>query len=177
MTDDKRPEAEPSVPRVKVSDDLVRRLDEMGAPPTMATAAVYEAIASQPDLLRGWIELSWGMRMRSGAAQRLREIVIVRMGILVGAQFVRDAHERFARDAGVTDREIAALEDWRSSAEFNSAERAALALADGIHEVDTSDDVLDELARHFTPEERVELIITCGFYEMVPRVNNALRVG
>lgn len=177
MTEDTRAEVEPSVPRLAVPSDMVKRLTELGAPASMATAPVYEAMASQPDLLRGWIELSWGMRMRDGAAQRLREIVIVRMGILVGAQFVRDAHEEFARAAGVTEAEIEALSDWQSSTEFSNAERAALALADGMHGASVPDEVLADLARHFSPEERVELIVTCGFYEMVPRVNNALRVG
>jgi len=177
MTDELTSADESGGPRADVPPEMVDRLVELGAPASMARAPIYQTLASQPDLLRGWIELSWGMRMREGAARRLREIVIVRMGILVGSPFVREAHEGFAREAGVTEAEIAALVEWRASDEFTRSERAALALADEMHGVSVSDEVLAELDRHFSAEEKVELIVTCGFYEMVPRVNNAVRAG
>ena len=39
-----------------------------------------------------------------------------------------------------------------------------------------SDDVYATLARHFKPSEIIELALTAGFYAMVPRVLNALKV-
>jgi alkylhydroperoxidase family enzyme len=39
-----------------------------------------------------------------------------------------------------------------------------------------TDAVHDELARHFSEPERVELVLTAGFYAMVPRVLDACRV-
>ena len=39
------------------------------------------------------------------------------------------------------------------------------------------DDVHQELARHFSDQERVELMVTAGFHAMVPRVLDALRVA
>jgi alkylhydroperoxidase family enzyme len=38
------------------------------------------------------------------------------------------------------------------------------------------DAVHEALARHFSERERVELVLTAGFYAMVPRVLDALRV-
>ena len=170
------PKPAPSVPFAEIPQDVRERLVGAGATPEILEAPVYRALATQPDLLRGWVELSWSLGMRSGPRRRLRELVIVRMTLLQNARFEREAHERFARDADVTDAELADLADWRVSARFSAAERAALAFADAMHDGRVPDGTLAELERHYTPQERVELIVTCGFYVMVPRVNNALRV-
>lgn len=167
----------PVVPLTDVPEDIVARMLELGATEEMATVPVYRAMACQPDLLRGWIEMSWGLRTRMGSSRQIREIAIIRMSLHANAGLMRDAHEMFAREAGVPDDRIAAIPDWESSELFTDAERAVLALADGVHVNDISDQVHEELARHFSPEERVELIVTCAFYEMVPRVNLGLRVN
>jgi alkylhydroperoxidase family enzyme len=41
---------------------------------------------------------------------------------------------------------------------------------------DVSDADFAELAKHFSPSEIIELALTAGFYAMVPRVLNALKV-
>jgi len=39
-----------------------------------------------------------------------------------------------------------------------------------------TDAVHDQIAVHFSESERVELVLTAGFYAMVPRVLDACRV-
>jgi alkylhydroperoxidase family enzyme len=41
---------------------------------------------------------------------------------------------------------------------------------------DVSDAVYAELSKHFNSSEVIELALTAGFYAMVPRVLNALKV-
>jgi len=41
---------------------------------------------------------------------------------------------------------------------------------------DVSDEVFAGLTKHFTSSEVIELALTAGFYAMVPRVLNALKV-
>jgi len=81
-----------------------------------------------------------------------------------------------ARAAGVPEDKIQAIAAWQSSSVLEPVERAALMLADGMLTGNVTDAVHDELARHFTDAERVELILTAGFYSMVPRVLDACRV-
>lgn len=172
-------EVSASVPLVDIPPEIAESLLSAGAPATMLQAPIYRALAHQPDILKGWIGLSWGMRSKPVISPRVRELMIVRLAILQGegAAFVRHHHEGYLRDAGASDAEVGALVDWADSPEFSDAERAALALADGVHAGLVPDTALAELARHFEPDARVELIMTCGMYELVPRLNNALRVG
>ena len=51
-----------------------------------------------------------------------------------------------------------------------------LALTDAIIESRVTDDVIDELERHFNHAQRVELTVTAAFYAMVPRILEALKV-
>jgi 4-carboxymuconolactone decarboxylase len=41
---------------------------------------------------------------------------------------------------------------------------------------DVSDEVFADVKKHFNPSEIIELTLTAGFYAMVPRFLNALRV-
>ena len=69
---------EPSVGLVDLPDDAVALLESYGAPPAATKARLYRAIANQPDLLTGWIELAWRLRVRAKTPRRLRELMIIR---------------------------------------------------------------------------------------------------
>jgi alkylhydroperoxidase family enzyme len=85
-------------------------------------------------------------------------------------------HEEFALEHGVTQDELRALPDWRNSSLFSAEERAALALSEAMHVGTVPSEVLDDLRRLFSPAAQIELIVTCAFYNMVPRVIDALRL-
>jgi len=167
---------ETTVPLGTVPPNVASRLKELGAPPEIASVASYRSMSVQPDLLLPWVELSWRLRLHAVTPRRLRELVITRTTILQDADFERKAHEKFAREAGVTEQEIEALVDWQTADTFSEAERTALELSDAMHDGGVSDDLVKKLQDHFDPASLVELILTVGFYEMVPRVNDALRV-
>jgi alkylhydroperoxidase family enzyme len=81
-----------------------------------------------------------------------------------------------ARKAGVREAQIAALAAWRTSAEFDAREKAALQLAESVTSGRVSDEVYREAMRHFDHHDYVELAVTAGFYAMVARVLDAMAV-
>jgi alkylhydroperoxidase family enzyme len=102
--------------------------------------------------------------------------MILRSAQLHGASYQRHVHVRMAREAGVGANEIAALEDWRSSDRFDAPTRCVLAFTEEMVRGRVENETLEELAAHFSPSERIELMATAGFYCMVPRVLDALRL-
>ena len=102
--------------------------------------------------------------------------MILRGAQLEGSAYEWHQHRRWARQQGVPPEQIEDLFFWRESPRFSDAECAALALAEAMMHGDVSDDVYAALERHFAPSEIVELALTAGFYAMVPRVLNALKV-
>ncbi|MEA2982749.1 MAG: hypothetical protein QOF09_4572, partial [Alphaproteobacteria bacterium] len=73
--------------------------------------------------------------------------------------------------------ECEALKDWRASGKFSDSERAALAYVDSmIAGPEVSDPVFNELRKHYSEREVVELTVLVGTYLMHNRVFTALRV-
>lgn len=172
----RRDMAERTVPLTDVPEALVARLVDLGGPPGVALVESYQTLANQPNVLIGWMEMAWRLRNYGVTDRRLRELVILRCVGLADATVERRAHETFARELGVRQEELDAVSDWSSSSYFSPAERSALALADAMVAGDVPDEVLAELKSQFDPASRVELIVTIGFYIMLPRVNEALRI-
>jgi alkylhydroperoxidase family enzyme len=101
--------------------------------------------------------------------------------ILRGAQLMRSEYEwaqhlKMARKCGVREAQIAALAEWRTSAEFTPREKAALLLAEAVTQANVTDEVYAEVTRHFGHQDFVELALTAAFYAMVGRMLDAMRI-
>ena len=76
----------------------------------------------------------------------------------------------------MSETKIAALAGWRASKEFDARERAALALTEAVMACNVTDEIHAEVKKHFSDAEFVELSLTAGFYAMVSRILDAMRV-
>jgi AhpD family alkylhydroperoxidase len=140
---------------------------------------LYRMLANAPELLEAWIAFAWPLRNDSRTPRSLRELMILRVAHLDGADYERVQHEPMARAAGVTEAQIAALPAWDEAAvgTYDESERAALALADEIAAGgDVDDATWAAVAEHFDPRGLVELVLTASFYSCVGRVLKALRI-
>jgi AhpD family alkylhydroperoxidase len=164
------------VPDVDLTVGLTDLLYALGASPGTEQSLLYRTLANQPELLRGWLEFAWRLRLACRAPRRLRELMIVRGAQLTHCAYEMHHHRKMALDAGVTQAELDGLSRWRELPSLSEDERAALALMEGTLANEVSDDVLAALVERFPADQRVELILTAGMYSMVPRVIRALRL-
>src|SRR5215470_11545778 len=92
---------------------------------------IYRMLLNAPPLAESWFNHSNTVRWQTSLPGRLREIVIIRLGHLTGAQYVLRQHvPSLALADGLTLAECEALADWRASKFFSAPERAALDYAD-----------------------------------------------
>lgn len=161
-----------AIPLAPLPEDVARRVEALGA----KQVNLYKCLAHAPGLLRAWMDFAWALRGHDTTSRRLRELMILRTATLHKSPYEWHQHRRMAREAGVTDHEIAELEMWQTSPAFDAADRAALALTDAIVAGVVPEAVNEELGRHFDEGQRVELTVTAAFYSMVPRVLDALGV-
>lgn len=164
--------AEPVIPLVELAGPLGERVAALGA----RQVNLYRSIAHTPALLDAWIDFAWALRRECVTPRTLRELMILRTAIVMRSEYEWHQHRQMAADAGVPAAQVEALAAWQTSAEFDEHERAALSLTDAMLTGNVPDAVHDVLARLFSEQERVELVLTAGFYAMVPRVLDALRV-
>lgn len=162
----------PRLPLKEIDERNKKRIRELNG----EFLNLYRVLGHHANLLSAWIEFAYTLRRDCTTARTLRELMILRGSQLEGSAYEWHQHRRWARQQGVPPEQIEDLFFWRESPRFNDAECAALALTEAMMEGDVSDDVYAGLEKHFTPSEIVELALTAGFYAMVPRVLNALKV-
>jgi alkylhydroperoxidase family enzyme len=162
----------PRVPLADFEPALKKRLEELwGTPPNL-----YRALANHPPLVAIWTEFSKVLRYDTRTPRALRELVILRGAQLIASEYEWAQHLPMARKAGVREAQIAALPAWRTSAEFDAREKAALALGEAVSACRVTDDVYAQAMRHFDHGEYVEIALVAAFYAMVGRMLDAMGV-
>lgn len=166
-----------TVPLVEVPASSRQVLAERGAPPSAADSKLYRALANEPELLDGWLELAWRLRdEHRRTSTRLRELMILRGAQVAECEFERIGHEIRLRAAGVPDDEIAQVAEWRASTVFSDTERLAIEMMEEVSAGHLTDETSARLVDAFDPATRIELLLTAAFYCMVPRTIDGLRL-
>ena len=160
------------VPNAAFDPALKKRLEDLWGQPVN----LYKALANHPAFVGAWTEFAQSMRVDTKTPRGLRELMILRSGQVQGSEYEWAQHLRMARKAGVREAQIEQLADWRTSAEFTEHERAALGLLEGVTAGKVDDATWQKAAGLYSREEMVELVLVAGFYSMVARVLDALRV-
>ncbi len=160
------------VPLADFAPALRKRLEELwGEPPNL-----YKALGNHPALTAAWTEFSKTLRHDTRTPRALRELVILRGAQLMKSEYEWAQHLRMARKSGVREAQILELKSWKSSAEFDAREKAALAIAEAVTEGRVSDAVYAQAMQHFDHHDYVELAIVAAFYAMVGRMLDAMGV-
>ena len=98
----------------------------------------------------------------SGLEPSLLDLVKTRASQINGCAFCIHMHTREARGRGETEERLYLLDAWRESPLYSERERAALAWTEAItliHETHAPDEVYEEVRRHFSEQELVDLTL------------------
>ncbi len=98
----------------------------------------------------------------SGLDRKLLELVKMRASQMNGCAYCIDMHSKDARALGESEQRLFALDAWRETPFFDARERAALAWTEAVTRIadgHAPDDVFDEVRRHFSEKELVDLTL------------------
>lgn len=138
---------------------------------------LYRVLAWSPELLRAWAPFAWSLRFELAASRKLRELLIVQIAALLGADYEYRHHLHLAQDAGLSDAQLSALPEWRASDRFDEQESLVLALADELALTPgATAETMRRLRATFSERHCVELLVTGAFYCGVARVINSAQV-
>jgi 4-carboxymuconolactone decarboxylase len=139
---------------------------------------IYKMLLHSPALAEKWLDQVSAVRWQTDLDGRIRELVIIRIGLLNRVDYVIRAHvPAFAVREGLTIEQCAALKDWQASSLFDDRQRAALAYADAMtRDVQVPDTVFAALKDCFSEKQIVELTVLIGTYNMHTRVLQALEI-
>ena len=131
---------------------------------------IYRMLSHSGPAALGFLKLGAALLRENQLDSRLRELAILRVGILCRAGYEVFQHKRVARNVGVSEEKIAALEDGPDHPIFENIERKVLRYTDQVvFNVKAGDSTFNALAQVLSHRELTELTITIGYYMMVSR--------
>jgi len=163
-------EKEQAPPEVR---EIFQKIEDNGA----KILNLYKVAAHSPKVFLNLIRLGNSVIGRTELPPRLREIATLRVARLTGSEYEWAQHAPVALQAGVSQKQLDAIPDWKNSAEFNNEERAILQYTDEVaQQVKVTDQTFNTLKNFFSEQIIVELTMTIGYYEMVARLLVPLQV-
>lgn len=136
---------------------------------------MHRALAAAPAVLDASYSMAIALRLHTKLPRELGELAILRTVQLEGGRYEFEAHRDMALKAGLTEQQISAVADWRSSGMFDPAHCAVLEYVGALSQRrDVPSDIFAALAVHLDAQEIVELTMTAGFYVAVSRLSCGL---
>ena len=138
---------------------------------------LLKALAHSPKICRDWNRLGITLLLKGQLSPKLRELAILRVGVLAKANYEWTKHVPMAMAAGAIQEQIDSLPEWVNSKEFNEQERAVLRYNDEVsQDIRASDDTFSKIREFLTEREIIELTVTIGYYGMVCRTLESLQI-
>ncbi|HEY1632976.1 MAG TPA: carboxymuconolactone decarboxylase family protein [Rhizomicrobium sp.] len=139
---------------------------------------IFRMWANAPDCFVSGMRFGGNILSRQKLGADLRELIILTVARIEGGVYEWVQHVPIAKAAGCNEAQIAALEAGRfDDTVFDAKAKACLALAvDVIRNVKASEANVEAAKAHFSPQEIVEIILTCGFYMTMARMTETTRV-
>jgi len=138
---------------------------------------LYRMLLHSPPIARGWLNLFTAIRQQATLAGRYRELAIMRIAVLNGADYEFQQHVPFALKEGLTQAQIDSLKSGGEPQGLTDADRAVLAYSDAMtRQIRVPDDVFEAVRKHLSEREIVELTATVGGYNLVSRFLEAIQI-
>src|SRR5450756_2200632 len=93
---------------------------------------LYRMLLHSPPVARGWLNLFTAIRQQTVLPGRYRELAILRVAVLNGADYEFTQHVPFALKEGCTAEQVDAVRVGSSALGFDARDRAVLAYAEAM---------------------------------------------
>jgi AhpD family alkylhydroperoxidase len=153
---------------------LIESAKKTGAPDPRVVS-----IMTRSEVGTAWVEC-WNKVLYTGLLpHKLKEMCRIKISVAHQCGYCSTVRSNFARAEGLTEEMIDALNDYQNSMLFTPREKAALRYADlfkqGEHAID-KDEVYQDLSKHFSDEEIIELGMLCAQTDGVGKLMKSLNV-
>lgn len=129
---------------------------------------IFRMLMHAPDAGKDFIRLGGSILLNGRLDPVLREIAIIRTGILCGSGYEVHQHLAIGRRLGMSEVVLAALKEGSASPVFSEQEKLVLRLAEEIvTRVKAADETFFALLKFIGHEKMAELVIAIGYYRMV----------
>lgn len=128
-------------------------------------------------LLDGLFKIGMYLK-QSGLDHKLQELIKTRASQINGCAYCLDMHWKDAIALGETEQRLYSLPAWKECPYYTDAERAALAYTEAVTQIpqtDVSDEVFNELSKHFDKAQIADITMAILAINSWNRLNVAFR--
>lgn len=137
----------------------------------------FNTVLLSPEMAEAFLNLQAVEGSNTTLAQRVRQVVILTIGAVFQCDYERYAHAAVAREAGLSDADIAALMQGTPAEGLTHEEEVARRFtATLVTEHRVSDALFEEARQIFNDRGLVDLIILAGSYQLISSLLNAFEV-
>ncbi len=138
---------------------------------------LYGTLINHPKLYGPRAGFGTYIQRESLVPPKTRELLIMRTGWLIKAEYEWAHHDPIAREVGLTTAEIARITKGPSAPEWSEEYRAVLQAADELRrETFISDATWKTLAKYYNTQQMIEIVYTVGAYSMTGVAINSLGI-
>jgi len=129
---------------------------------------IFRMLGHSGDMIDGFIKLGNAILIHSELDPVLREIAIVRTGVLRGSKYEVYQHEAISRKLGMSEELIKAIHEGPDARVFDETQRQVMRFTDDVvKNTRASDAAFNPLAEKLGYKQLQELVVTIGFYTLV----------
>jgi alkylhydroperoxidase family enzyme len=152
---------------------------EVNLIPAFADLNIFRVMLHRPKTAKALSDLLISLLFGGELDDRLREILIMRIGWSTGSDYEWTQHWKIAREQfGCSDEDLLALRgDWRASTQFGDAEKLLLEAVDALLSDGTLTEALTrECLERFGRNATIELTTAVGCWQLVSKVARTLDI-
>jgi AhpD family alkylhydroperoxidase len=168
-------------PMVKVAytfgPKMVKKLTGRG-PKSGSGIEPMEIWAYQPKMMMGMGRFNQAVRKGNSVEHRLKNLVELKGAQMIGCEYCVDLGSQICRNSGLSDEELLALPNYRSSHLFTEREKVALDYAVAVMRtpVEVTDELFARTKEHFAEKQLVEITALLTLVNL-DRFNAAFAIG
>lgn len=153
--------------------ELFTVMEQQGA----AILNLHRALGNSPTILRNFLRLGTSLLAFGQLPPDLRELAILRISQMTGADYEWAHHVPLAKQVGVSEEQIKSLKEWEAHDCFDDRARSLLLYVETVtRDVTVPGDVFKGARAYLSEGGIVELTLVCGYWGMAARILRALEI-
>jgi uncharacterized peroxidase-related enzyme len=140
--------------------------------------AFFATMARSPEALEHFMPLYGAVINKGSVEAKYKELAYLKTALINGCEYCFRAHSASGKKNGVTEEQIKNLAFYQRSAAFDDKEKATLLYAERVTRGASAirAGALQELKKHYSDDQIVELTLTVCIANFTNRFNDALMI-
>jgi alkylhydroperoxidase family enzyme len=169
--------AEGRIPRL-TKEEAVAAAAEIGVPDYMCDLAIFQVLFRHPPLAKAVNDFLGQLLFKGELDDRLRELIIMRVGWQTESAYEWAQHWRIAPRFGVDEPDLVGVRSWQDHDAFGPAERAVLQATDECLETGALSPETWKLCEEHVggTEALLEVVTAIGAWQMISKILRSVEV-